>query len=121
MIYKFYILHHLAHNHISYVHYTSLSWGLKGVQNSLENEHARTKRVVDATRRVVEEGVHMPKCFSLGCLGAFLKKKDGNLRLCIDFKQLNKVIVKNKYQFPRIDDIFYQLKGATIFSKIDLR
>jgi hypothetical protein len=51
----------------------------------------------------------------------FLKKKDGNLRLCIDFKQLNKVTVKKKYHFPRTDDLFDQLKGARIFSNIDLR
>jgi hypothetical protein len=51
----------------------------------------------------------------------FVKKKDGTLRLCIDFRQLNKVIVKNKYPLSRIDDLFDQLKGAKIFSKIDLR
>jgi hypothetical protein len=50
----------------------------------------------------------------------FVKKKDITLRLCIDFKQLNKVTVKNKYHLPRIDDLFDQLKGAKIFSKIDL-
>jgi hypothetical protein len=50
-----------------------------------------------------------------------MKNKDGTLRLCIDFKQLNKVIVKNKYPLPRIDDLFDQLKDAKIFSKIDLR
>jgi hypothetical protein len=51
----------------------------------------------------------------------FVKNKDGTLRLCIDFRQLNKVTIKNKYHFPRIDDLFDQLKGARIFSKIDLR
>jgi hypothetical protein len=51
----------------------------------------------------------------------FVKKKDGTLILCIDFKQLNKVTVKNKYPLPRIDDLFDQLKGSRIFSKIDLR
>jgi hypothetical protein len=51
----------------------------------------------------------------------FMKKKDGTLRLCIDFRQLNKVTVKNKYPLSRIDDLFDQLKGAKIFSKIDLR
>jgi hypothetical protein len=56
-----------------------------------------------------------------GALVLFVKKKYGTLRLCIDFKQLNKVTVKNKYHFPRIDDIFDQLKDAKIFSKIDLR
>ena len=51
----------------------------------------------------------------------FVKKKDGTLRLCIDYRQLNKLTVKNKYPLPRIDDLFDQLKGATIFLKIILR
>ena len=51
----------------------------------------------------------------------FVKKKDGTLRLCIDYRQLNKLTVKNKYQLPKIDDLFDQLKGVSIFSKIDLR
>ena len=51
----------------------------------------------------------------------FVKKKDGTLRLCIDYRQLNKLTVKNKYLLLRIDDLFYQLKLASIFSKIDLR
>ena len=51
----------------------------------------------------------------------FAKKKDGTLRLCIDYRKLNAVTVKNKYPMPRIDDLFDQLKGACCFSKIDLR
>ena len=51
----------------------------------------------------------------------FVKKKDGSLRLCIDYKQLNKVTVRNQYPFPRIDDLFDQLQRAKVFSKIDLR
>ena len=51
----------------------------------------------------------------------FVKKKDGTRRLCVDYRQLNKMIVKNKYQLPRIDDLFDQLKCASVFSKIDLR
>ena len=50
----------------------------------------------------------------------FVKKKDGTLRLCIDYRQLNKLTIKNKYPLPRIDDLFDQLKGESIFSKIDL-
>ena len=50
-----------------------------------------------------------------------MKKKDGTLRLCIDYIQLNKVIVKNKYPLPRIDDLFDQMRGTKVFSKSDLR
>ena len=50
-----------------------------------------------------------------------MKKKYGTLRMCIDYRQLNKVTVKNKYPLPRIEDLFYQLKGAGVFSKIDLQ
>ena len=51
----------------------------------------------------------------------FVKKKDGSLRMCIDYRILNSVTVKNKYPLPRIDDLFDQLRGASVFSKIDLR
>ena len=51
----------------------------------------------------------------------FAKKKDKTLRLCIDCQQLNKVTIKNRYPFPRIDDLFDQLRGARVYSKIDLR
>ena len=50
-----------------------------------------------------------------------MKKKDGTLRMCIDYRQINKVIVKNKYPLPRIKNILDQLKGAGVFLKIDLR
>ena len=51
----------------------------------------------------------------------FVKKKDGSLRMCIDYSELNKLTIKNKYPLPRIDDLFDQLQGRTVFSKIDLR
>ena len=50
----------------------------------------------------------------------FVKKKDKNLRLCIDYRQLNRVTIKNRYPLPRIDDLFDQLRGARVYSKIDL-
>ena len=48
-----------------------------------------------------------------------MKKNDGSMRLCIDYKELNKVKMRNKYLFPRIDDLFDQLQGAHVFFKID--
>ncbi|KAA0058332.1 gag protease polyprotein [Cucumis melo var. makuwa] len=57
----------------------------------------------------------------LGVHQSYLLKRDGSMRLCIDYRELNKVTVKNKYPLPRIDDLFDQLQGATVFSKIDLR
>jgi len=50
-----------------------------------------------------------------------VKKKDGSMRLCINYRQLNKVTIKNRYPLPRIDDLMDQLVGARVFSKIDLR
>ena len=50
----------------------------------------------------------------------YVKKKDGTLRLCVDYRRVNKMTVTNKYLLPRIDDLFNQLKGASVFSKIDL-
>ena len=50
----------------------------------------------------------------------FVKKKDGTLRLCVDYRKLNKMTVKKKYPLPRIDDLFDQLKGASVFSEIHL-
>ena len=51
----------------------------------------------------------------------FVKKKDDSMRLCMDYRELNKVTFKNKYPLPRIDDLFDQFQGAVVFSKIDLR
>ena len=68
-----------------------------------------------------KKGFIRPSVSPWGAPVLFVKKKDGTLRLCIDYRQLNKLTIKNKYPLPRIDDLFDQLKCASIFSKIDLR
>jgi hypothetical protein len=70
---------------------------------------------------LLKKGYIRPSISPWGAPVLFIKKKDRTLRLCIDFRKLDKIIFKNKYHFPRIDDLFDQLKGAKIFSKIDLR
>ncbi|XP_074298169.1 uncharacterized protein LOC141628989 [Silene latifolia] len=69
----------------------------------------------------MEKGYIRPSVSPWGAPVLFVKKKDGTLRLCIDYRELNQVTIKNRYPLPRIDDLFDQLKGASVFSKIDLR
>ena len=69
----------------------------------------------------LSKGFIRPSASPWGAPVLFVKKKDGSFRMCIDYRQLNKVIIKNKYPIPRIDDLFDQLQGACVFSKIDLR
>ena len=68
----------------------------------------------------LENGYIRPSTSPSGAPMLFVKKKDGTLRLCIDYKHLNKVTIKNNYLLLRIDDLFDQLKGVAVFLKIDL-
>ncbi|KAA0051967.1 pol protein [Cucumis melo var. makuwa] len=72
-------------------------------------------------QELLDKGFIRPSVSPWGAPVLFVKKKDGSMRLCIDYRELNKVPVKNRYPLPRIDDLFDQLQGATVFSKIDLR
>jgi hypothetical protein len=70
---------------------------------------------------LLDKGFIRPSASPWGCPALFIKKKDNSLRLCVDYRPLNAVTIKNKYPLPRIDILFDQLAGAKVFSKIDLR
>ena len=72
-------------------------------------------------RELLDKGFIRPSTSSWGAPVLFAKKKDETLRLCIDYRQLNRVTIKNRYPLPRIDELFDQLRGARVYSKIDLR
>jgi hypothetical protein len=72
-------------------------------------------------KELLDLGLIRPSVSPWGAPVIFIRKKDGSWRLCIDYRQLNKATIKNQYPLPRIDDLFDQMKGATVFSKIDLR
>jgi hypothetical protein len=72
-------------------------------------------------KELLDLGLIRPSVSPWGAPVIFIQKKDGSWRLCIDYHQLNKATIKNQYPLPRIDDLFDQMKGATMFSKNDLR
>ncbi|KAD6796137.1 hypothetical protein E3N88_07033 [Mikania micrantha] len=72
-------------------------------------------------QELLDKGFIRPSFSPWGAPILFVKKKDGSFRMCIDYRELNKLTIKNRYPLPRIDDLFDQLQGATYFSKIDLR
>ena len=76
------------------------------------------KKQLDEQERM---GLIRPSSSPWGCGVLFVKKKDGMDRLCVDYRPLNKKTIKNKYSLPNINELFEQLKGAKLFSKLDLR
>jgi hypothetical protein len=72
-------------------------------------------------QELLDKGFIHPSTWTWGCPALFVKKKYESLRLCIDYRPLNAVTIKNKYPLPRIDVLYDQLVGAKVFSKIDLR
>src|ERR1051325_6823798 len=70
---------------------------------------------------LLEKKFIRPSVSLWGALVLLVKKKEGTMRLCVDYRQLNKVTIKNRYPLPRIDDLMDQLVGACVFIKIDLR
>ncbi|KAL0551561.1 hypothetical protein IC582_010650 [Cucumis melo] len=82
---------------------------------------AELKELKVQLHELVDKGFIRPSVSPFGAVVLFVKKKDGSMRLCIDYRELNKVTIKNRYPLPKINDLFDQLQGATVFSKIDLR
>ncbi|XP_070050959.1 uncharacterized protein [Nicotiana tomentosiformis] len=82
---------------------------------------AKLRELKQKLQNLLDKGFIRPSVSPLGAPVLFVKKKDGSLRMCIDYRQLNKITICNKYPLPRIDDMFDQLQGAYHFSKIDLR
>ncbi|GJR58741.1 putative reverse transcriptase domain-containing protein [Tanacetum coccineum] len=79
------------------------------------------KELSEQLQELSDKGFIRPSSSPWGAPVLFVKKKDGSFRMCIDYRELNKLTVKNRYPLPRIDDFFDQLQGSSIYSKIDLR
>ncbi|GJV45246.1 putative reverse transcriptase domain-containing protein [Tanacetum coccineum] len=79
------------------------------------------KELSEQLKELSDKGFIRPSSSPWGAPVLFVKKKDGSFRMCIDYRELNKLTVKNRYPLPRIDDLFDQLQGSSIYSKIDLR
>nr|GFC42449.1 putative reverse transcriptase domain-containing protein [Tanacetum cinerariifolium] len=79
------------------------------------------KELKEQLQELLERGFIRLSMSPWGAPVLFVKKKDGSMRLCIDYRELNKITIRNRYPLPRIDDLFDQLQGAMHFSKIDLR
>ncbi|GJS16720.1 putative reverse transcriptase domain-containing protein [Tanacetum coccineum] len=82
-------------------------------------QKSKEKRLEDVP--LSEKGFIRPSSSPWGAPVLFVKKKDGSFRMCIDYRELNKLTIKNRYPLPRIDDLFDQLQGSSVYSKIDLR
>ncbi|KAJ9539086.1 hypothetical protein OSB04_031819 [Centaurea solstitialis] len=82
---------------------------------------AEMKEMRNQLKELLDKGFIQPSTSPWGAPVLFVKKKDGSFRMCIDYRELNKVTIKKKYPLPCIDDLFDQLQGASYFSKIDLR
>ncbi|GJW56567.1 putative reverse transcriptase domain-containing protein [Tanacetum coccineum] len=79
------------------------------------------KELSEQLKELSDKGFIRPSSSPWGAPVLFIKKKDGSFRMCIDYRELNKLTVKNRYPLPRIDDLFDQLQGSSVYSKIDLR
>jgi hypothetical protein len=82
--------------------------------------HEELKELKVQLEELLTKGYIKPSKSPYGATVLFIHKKDGTLRMCVDYRALNKAMVKNQYPLPRIDDLFDRLSRAKVFSKIDL-
>ena len=82
---------------------------------------AELKEMKAQLEELLSKGFIRPSTSPWGAPILFVKKKDGSLQLCINYRQLNLATIHNHYPFPRIDELFDQLQGSRVYSKIDLR
>ncbi|GKB85499.1 hypothetical protein Tco_0957771 [Tanacetum coccineum] len=78
------------------------------------------KELSEQLKELSDKGFIRPSSSPWGAPVLFVKKNDGSFQMCIDYRELNKLTVKNRYPLPRIDDLFDQLQGSSVYSKIDL-
>ncbi|GJU02362.1 hypothetical protein Tco_1112700 [Tanacetum coccineum] len=93
----------------------------QGYHGHLRLAPSKIKEISEQLKELSTKGFIRPSSSPWGAPVLFVKKKDGSFRMCIDYRELNKLTVKNRYPLPRIDDLFDQLQGSSVYSKIDLR
>jgi hypothetical protein len=82
--------------------------------------HEELKELKVQLEELLAKGYIKPSKSPYGALVLFVQEKDGTLRMCVDYRALNKATIKNRYSLPRIDDLFDRLSGAKVLSRIDL-
>nr|GEX11560.1 putative reverse transcriptase domain-containing protein [Tanacetum cinerariifolium] len=97
------------------------TWCCTRSTGTLSTDAFRNERLVGTTARTIGQGIYKTQFLTLGSSSPICQKKDASIRMCIDYRELNKLTVKNRYPLPMIDDLFDQLQGSSVYSKIDLR
>ncbi|GJY50529.1 putative reverse transcriptase domain-containing protein, partial [Tanacetum coccineum] len=103
------------------ISHRSSTWAAPVARAPYQLAPSEMKELADQLQELSDKDFIRPSSSPWGALVLFVKKKDGSLRMCIDYRELNKLTVKNRYLLPRIDDLFDQLQGSSVYSKIDLR
>ncbi|GJS65650.1 putative reverse transcriptase domain-containing protein [Tanacetum coccineum] len=107
--------------HVKRISYAILALLLQRRHGHLIDCRLPNERVSEQLKSCPTKALIRPSSSPWGAPVLFVKKKDGSFRMCIDYRELNKLTVKNRYPLPRIDDLFDQLQGSSVYLKIDLR